>query len=183
MKGALALELIVDQCAADHAELYKVCRAHVDVQRMPPIEDDQRPHVEVCLICRKGFATRLAWASHAARLHGYRNAAAKLCHGSVCRGCGKVYANPGRLKRHVEHSAACRQQWWCFLPRDADATAHPRMPPQRAPGSFAGDPLPASELDDCAALLDALSRLVPCTVDGAMSAIQSCIRCCGSMEG
>ena len=73
--------------------------------------------VEACLICRRGFSSRAAWACHASKKHGYRIAASLLSGGQdqpLCEGCGKLFASSGRLRRHLLHSVSCRTRWGTF---------------------------------------------------------------------
>ena len=62
-----------------------------------------------CLLCGLAFASQQQWGAHAQRVHGYRNAAARLAKGRRCDACGSVYASASRLKTHLLYSARCRQ--------------------------------------------------------------------------
>ena len=176
IKRALALEQLVDKCAADHVELYKLCRALSGTLAAPSDDFVQAPPVEACLICRKGFASRLAWASHAARLHQYRTVAPQLAQGCVCLGCGKTYANTGRLKRHLDASLSCQRTWGSFVPEDASATAHSQMPPHVAAGAFQDASLlpVASSFED--AIARSLDGLDPCTTETALDVFKSFVQ-------
>ena len=84
---------------------------------------------EACLLCRVAFSSRLSCASHAARVHGYRRAGTLLANGTTCQGCGKVYSNQGRLRRHINYSVACRQAWGGFCAVAEHEPPHPQKPP------------------------------------------------------
>ena len=131
---------------------------------------------KACLICRKGFASRLAWASHAARLHQYRTVASQLARGCVCLGCGKTYASTGRLKRHLDASLSCQRTWGSFVPEDASATAHSQMPPHVAAGAFQDASLlpVASSFEDTIAR--SLASLDPCTTEDALDVFKSFVQ-------
>ncbi|CAE7942823.1 unnamed protein product, partial [Symbiodinium necroappetens] len=118
---------------------------------------------EACLPCRKAFIDRVSWACHASRLHGYRTRATEVTKGidqSWCSGCGKLFANSGRMKRHVFVTPACQVNWGTFhlagsLPKHP---LHPSAPPVQLPGAATRPARDASQ-DTChpallAALLD-----------------------------
>ncbi|CAE7176445.1 unnamed protein product, partial [Symbiodinium necroappetens] len=121
---------------------------------------------EACLPCRKAFVDRVSWACHASRLHGYRTRATEVTRGidqSWCSGCGKLFANSSRMKRHVFVTPACQVNWGTFhlagsLPKHP---LHPSAPPVQLPGLGAAT-RPARDVpqDTChPALLDALLGL------------------------
>ncbi|CAE7562302.1 unnamed protein product [Symbiodinium sp. CCMP2592] len=95
---------------------------------------------DACLQCKIAFPSRTAWACHASRLHGYRAPSTLLvagCDKPLCRACGKLYANVGRLKRHLGASAKCRRGWGTFRPASAPTpNAHPEAPPLHTPGDW-----------------------------------------------
>ena len=106
---------------------------------------------EGCLQCRIAFPTRTAWACHASKVHGYRTAATLLAadvERPVCAACGKLFASKGRLQRHLQASARCRQSWGSFTLDASGAQAsdlHCQAPPDQLPGrpggvTFAHDP-------------------------------------------
>ncbi|CAE7242393.1 unnamed protein product, partial [Symbiodinium sp. KB8] len=126
------------QCYAAMQALHKAIRVHSDGELIEPCEAP-RIYPEACLVCRKAFETRGAWACHASKLHGYRLAATVLAgsHGdTLCRGCGKCYANTGRLRRHLLHSAVCRAQWGAFTMAEGVVipALHERQPPLHIEG-------------------------------------------------
>ena len=178
IKRALALERVADKCAADHVAFYKLCRSQSGAAETPDESLGQASLPEACLICRKGkaFASKLAWARHAARVHQYRTNATKLARGCICLGCGKVYANAGRLKRHLGSALLCQQRWGSFLPDDAAASAHPQMPPQRAAGEWLDSPPAAGGADFEAVLLESLEALAPCSVDATLDVFRSAVQ-------
>ena len=83
IKRALALDKAADDCASAHAEFHKTCKGGEAMQEaglQPPGSGDCR---EMCMLCKKAFRSRLAWASHAARMHQYRAISTKLAAGST----------------------------------------------------------------------------------------------------
>ncbi|CAE7155771.1 unnamed protein product, partial [Symbiodinium necroappetens] len=73
----------------------------------------KRP-TEACIPCRKAFADRVSWACHASKVHGYRTRATETtrgCQQAWCSGCGKLFANANRMKRHVFVTPACQAAW------------------------------------------------------------------------
>ena len=87
---------------------------------------------EACLQRKIAFPSRTAWACHASRVHAYR-ASTMLVAGiskPLCKACGKLYANLGRLKRHLSASSAYRRGWGAFRPvSDSVGEVHPEAPP------------------------------------------------------
>ena len=77
-------------------------------------------------------------------LHGYRTRATELTRGvdqSWCSGCGKLFANPDRMKRHVFVTPACQEKWGTFrLELDGSLPKHPLHP--SAPPLQLPDPKP-----------------------------------------
>ena len=138
VRRAKGLEQCRIQCYAAMQALHKAIRVHSDGELIEPCEAP-RIYPEACLVCRKAFETRGAWACHASKLHGYRLAATVLAgsHGdTLCRGCGKCYANTGRLRRHLLHSAVCRAQWGAFTMAEGVVipALHERQPPLHIEG-------------------------------------------------
>ena len=98
--------------------------------------------VEACLPCRKAFVDRVSWACHASKVHGYRTRATELTKGlpqAWCSGCGKMFANAARMKRHAFATPSCQLAWGSFLPAEGASLAplHPSAPPAQLPGRFA----------------------------------------------
>ena len=63
----------------------------------------------------------------------------------LCKACGKLYANLGRLKRHLSASSAYRRGWGAFRPvSDSVGEVHPEAPPGLVPGDWED---PAGSLD------------------------------------
>ena len=109
LKGAARLERHRLECLDHLSSLHRALRDLAEGACLLPPTQDWDEAREACLLCRLACTSRLSWASHAARLHGYRWAATMLATGTTCRGCGKVYSSQGRLRRHVNYSAPCRQ--------------------------------------------------------------------------
>ena len=134
------------------------------------------------LPCRKAFVDRVSWACHASKLHGYRTCATELTRGvdqSWCSGCGKLFANPNRMKRHVFVTPACQEKWGSFrldgsLPKHP---LHPSAPPLQLPGSQAvpGPSEEGTQVPCLPALLEALLALEDSDDSQAWSAIQDFI--------
>ena len=127
---------------------------------------ERRRPTEACIPCRKAFADRVSWACHASKLHGYRTRATETTRGSQqawCRGCGKIFANANRMKRHVFVTPACQVAWGSFVPDEGASLSplHPSAPPLRLPGRFVPVDLPAdTEEPNChPGLVDALLEL------------------------
>ena len=122
--------------------------------------------VEACLPCRKAFVDRVSWACHASKLHGYRTRATELTRGvdqSWCSGCGKLFANPSRMKRHVFVTPACQENWGTFCPAGPvpKYPLHPSAPPMQLPGLGAATGAAHCRAHDSCipALLEALLNL------------------------
>ncbi|CAE7664962.1 unnamed protein product [Symbiodinium sp. CCMP2592] len=136
---------------------------------------------EMCLPCKRAFNCRKAWAGHAARMHGYRSAAHRTCSGRLCLSCGKLFANPGRLKRHLISVPACVAGWGSFTPRTdcPDADEHVQAPPRLVAGSFeTTGPIPGdTEIDN-----DLLATLQRASLDevALWNIIQAHIDCTSS---
>ena len=117
--------------------------------------------VAACLICRRAFSSLNSWASHAARLHGYRAHSTKLAQGQTCLACGKIFATPGRLKRHLDHASDCCRHWGAFQPTpDADdGNSHLQAPPVVSGGERVDDYPEGPDLLHCQALDDELQAM------------------------
>ena len=88
-----------------------------------------------------------------------RTASTRLAEGCVCRGCGKVFASQGRLRRHLSNAKLCRERWGAFSPTCPEATAHPQMFPVVGDGVFDCDFLAREPEQPCPALTVALREL------------------------
>ena len=123
---------------------------------------------EACIQCQRLFATRVAWAGRAARVHGYRCKARILARSRLCLGCGKQYASVGRLRRHLITAATCVQRWGAFTPmhpyKEDAGVAHAQTPPVLVPGFFqdARGPDLSVPPEVSSGLFDALSVLEEC---------------------
>ncbi|CAE7706653.1 unnamed protein product [Symbiodinium sp. CCMP2456] len=116
VKRAKGLEMCRIQCHAALQALYRTFQAIAVGHETRSTQANQH-FTEACLICKKGFVSRSAWAMHSSKLHGYRIAASILLgsdKGTLCRGCGKCYASSARLRRHLLHAHNCRKQWGAF---------------------------------------------------------------------
>ena len=132
IKRAQGLELCRVKCYAAFQSLHRVIRELCD--GLPAESHDEPPtFVEACLICKKGFESRVAWACHSSKKHGYRVIASVLAGSrgdTVCQGCGKCFSRASRLRRHLLHSSSCRVNWGAFTPAHEDAPVmHDRQPP------------------------------------------------------
>ena len=148
IKRARGLELVRTACIAALQALRRAAEqlAGRDLHE-PAARSSQFP--EACLKCRIAFPSRTAWACHSSKLHGYRASSTLLVAGSaqpLCRACGRLYANFGRLKRHLGASERCRRTWGSFTPHlEPSAGAHAEAPPTDvhglwSPASLALDP-------------------------------------------
>ncbi|CAE7427571.1 unnamed protein product, partial [Symbiodinium necroappetens] len=140
VKRAKALESIRVACFAALQALLRSlaqCGGSVpDTSRNDPERPEQ--YQEACLICRVAFPSRASWAVHAAKKHGYRAPATLLSQGQekpLCLGCGRLYANLHRLRRHLLHSQSCRVGWGSFHPTGTvDGDIHSQLPPLQIAG-------------------------------------------------
>ena len=173
VKRARALEVVRTSCFAALQALLRTLE-RVGGARAPAVRaDGERPdrYTEACLICRIAFPTRATWSVHAAKKHGYRAPAtllSKEVNKPLCLGCGRLYANTARLRRHLLHSTQCREGWGNFCPEGpVSGTAHPQMPPLRVAGSVAvGDKPDPAHIHQ--GLVDALLALVLGTRSGRL---------------
>eukprot|EP00439_Symbiodinium_sp_Y106_P025363 s1003_g3.t1 len=132
IRRAKGLELCRLTCFAAMQAVYAALKQASQGTDLPEVEAGASC-VEACLICRRGFSSRAAWACHASKKHGYRIAASLLIGGQaqpICEGCGKLFANQGRLRRHLLHSVSCRAGWGTF---QLDPTPVPPRPGEAAP--------------------------------------------------
>ena len=133
---------------------------------VPGDAPEEITHREMCLPCKRSFPSRVSWAGHAARCHGYCSRAFLLPDDRICRSCGKVYATIGRLRRHLVAAPLCSVNWGSFVP--AEGSDKIRLHPLALPASVSGvhDTLPAPNLAPNTVswpLLDVLMQLGDCT--------------------
>ena len=135
---AAGLELCRHRCVAALCSLYQVLRG---VAGLRPVESEKQDMTEACIPCRRSFATRVAWAGHAARKHGYRNQAFLLAQNRVCLGCGWLYSRTRQLRNHLANTDMCRANWGLFQPDSlvAPGDGHPQQPPLPVAGSLRGN--------------------------------------------
>ena len=182
IKRALALEKAVDACASAHAELYKLCRRRVADPSQHVEGTDTTLVTEACIVCRKGFRSKLAWASHAARMHDYRTLSTRLASGVVCQGCGKAFANTGRLRRHLAHSSSCRSSWGRLVPAQGATAMHPQMPPTAVQCNLACDPQREAK-EVCQELCAALDEDGPEDPDEVLAIVSRHLAPIGELRG
>ena len=135
----------------------------------------QTPHTEICLPCKRSFPSRVLWAGHAARCHGYRSRSFLLPEDRICRTCAKVFATVGRLRRHLTAAPRCLAHWGVFQPSAAAARYQPHAmaPPTVVPGHTV--PPPAFDFSPTVSstLLEALQALCDCTEDEVWEVLES----------
>ena len=73
----------------------------------PSDEGEGRARMEACLLCRRTFRGKAAWAVHAFKSHGRLNKARGLVGGSRCDACAKEYHTSTRLQDHLCYSRRC----------------------------------------------------------------------------
>ena len=166
IKRAKALETVrVASFAALQALLRSLCQiggcslttARSDLDRPERYQD-------ACLICRIAFPSRASWAVHAAKKHGYRAPATLLSQGlekPLCLGCGRLYANHHRLRRHLLHSQPCRTGWGSFRPNGpVGSEVHVQAPPVQVEGTACREIRPDPTITH-PGVIDALLALSP----------------------
>ena len=139
VKRALSLDALRQRCLAALCRLHKQLTALHGVDLTESEGLALSDAVEACPVCRLAFESRVAWAAHASRLHGYRIPATAVAAGRTCRACGKTYATPGRLHRHLQATPACCAGWGRFRIHGDEVSAHPQRPPVQSAGTFVED--------------------------------------------
>ena len=139
-KGLVKRACKLDSCrVAFIAALDGLHRGLLALSGIPVARQSVQPRVyeHMCLPCKRAFASKVAWAGHSARLHGYRSTAYLLGEGCLCRGCGKSFSSTGRLRRHLTSVPTCVTSWGAFEPADesvAGRGSHLQAPPQLEEG-------------------------------------------------
>ena len=141
IKRACALQMCVIHAMAAHVELHQKWMCIASPSRGEEAQPDVQDCGAACLICKRAFSSLTSWASHAARLHGYRAHSTRLAKSKTCLAFGRVFATPGRFKRHPDHAEACRASWGSFLPASSadDSNSHLQAPPVVAEGVIDAD--------------------------------------------
>ena len=138
IKRAKGLEVARTACIAALQAVRRLLEQLAGVSSPPAVAALR--YQDACLQCKIAFPSRTAWACHASRVHAYRASSTMLVAGNVkplCHACGKLYANLGRLKRHLSASSACRRGWGAFRPDpDSVGEVHPAAPPGRVSGDW-----------------------------------------------
>ena len=169
VKRARGLEMAKVTGVAALQALRRAIAAYADGDVLPAGPTGMR-YEEGCLQCKIAFPNRTAWACHASKIHGYRAAATLLAsevEKPACMTCGKVFANKGRLQRHLMGSSECRIAWGSFHPAVPVAQCtplHSQAPPARLEGTLMRREMP---FDPAKVHLGLLSELQAATVDGA----------------
>ena len=148
------------ECMADHVELHQEWRKLTGAMPERPAQPCVHECTDACLLCKRAFHSLAAWASHAAKKHGYRALSTKLARGRLCMGCGKAFSTQHRLKRHLDHFDSCLANWGAFTPAQGGggASEHLQAPPSSQPGVLDLD-FDARDLSVCEELLGALARM------------------------
>ena len=135
IRRGLQLDTLQQRCLAALSVLHR----HLQDLNGIDLSGDQEVSLsdvkEACPICRVAFESRVAWSTHAMRLHGYRTRAAKLATGRTCLSCGKAYASEG-LRNHLKAVPECCRQWGRFQPTDVEPAVHQQCPPLQRIGAF-----------------------------------------------
>ena len=135
---------------------------------LPDNAPPAHPCMEACIPCKRLFPTRVAWAGHAARVHGYRCKAHLLAQSRLCLSCGKAFSSVARLRRHLIASAGCVRSWGSFRPAPGcllpETPGHDQMPPYVVPGVFLDTDCATGDVPDSVStgLLASLQALSEC---------------------
>ena len=145
---------------AAHVEVHQAWSELVAVTPKRAARPCVQDCTDVCLLCKKAFGSFAAWASHAAKKHGYRAHSTKVARGRLCLGCGKAFSTPHRLKRHLDNFSTCVAAWGAFQPlsQDAEPCDHLQAPPSSQVGTLDLD-FDVRDLSVCAELLGELQAL------------------------
>ena len=80
-----------------------------------------KPHTEICAVCKQSFNNLREWSHHAFKRHGRVRPERTLVDGTQCPVCLRQYASNTRLCNHLRHSATCRNSLvnagHCVLPQ------------------------------------------------------------------
>eukprot|EP00439_Symbiodinium_sp_Y106_P035818 s286_g4.t1 len=155
-----------------------LCELHSSLQKTfgsRALSQDAPPPVacaHICLVCRIGFDSKVAWAGHAARKHGYRAISRLLATGRDCKACGKTFRTSNRLERHVRASRSCRLNWGGFVPCESPpADIHSQAMPEAVQGWFDPGLVRGITEDFAPALLRSLRELGDTTDECAWATV------------
>ena len=168
-------------CALDHLRieinaaldgLFRGLESLAGLQAAPPLQTADSEFPEICLPCKRAFASRVSWSGHAARKHGYRSRAFLVSAGSLCLACGKQFSSDGRLRRHLVSVPACLAGWGTFVADgDVPSSVHDLAPPCQVRGRRCSAPLLQADPHVSDLLLE---QLTACQVDDE-EAVWKCI--------
>ena len=151
IKRACALDLVRICIIAALDGLHRGLAALAGVRHTATAPGERESYPELCVPCARAFRSRLAWSAHAARLHGYRSKAFLTGKGRTCLACGKLFANEGRLRRHLISVPWCLTNWGRYEPDGPE--------PTHVPGRLARPDISEDEPGVAVALLEELRTL------------------------
>ena len=93
-----------------HFDFYRLALAFGLQARLPLVHGDvidDFSGADACLMCRKIFVSRAAWAVHAFKAHGQTNKCRQVIAGTRCESCMREYGTTARLLAHLMNSPQC----------------------------------------------------------------------------